>query len=101
MERKSFSKEFKLQVVQELSSGKTMTEICREHNLKTSLVCRWRREHEQGPQYAFAGNGKPSKEQTKVVQLEQKIGQLTMEVDFLKRMNASLQSRFTDIKKTR
>ena len=90
-----------MQVLQELSSGKTMGDICREHNIKQTLVCRWRREHEQGPQYAFAGKGNPSKENTKTAQLEQKVGQLTMEIDFVKRVNSSLQIRLTYLKKTR
>ncbi len=101
MERKNFSKEFKLQVLQELETGKTLSQVCQEHELKQSLVCRWRSERERNPQYAFAGRGNPSKEETKTAQLEQKVGQLTMEIDFLKRVNKALQGKLLDIKKTR
>lgn len=101
MQRKNFSKDFKLQVLQELEAGKTLGRVCQEHELKQSLVCRWRREREQAPQYAFAGRGNPSKEETKTAQLEQKIGQLTMELDFVKRVNKALQAKLVDIKKTR
>lgn len=101
MSRKNFSKGFKLQVLQELEAGKTLGQVCQEHELKSSLVCRWRREREQVPQYAFAGRGNPSKEETRIAQLEQKIGQLTMDNDFLKRVNTALQGKLFDIKKTR
>lgn len=101
MVRKNFSKEFKLQVLQELEAGKTLSQVCQEHELKQTLVCRWRREREASPQYAFAGRGNPAKEETKTAQLEQKIGQLTMEIDFVKRVNKALQFKLMDIKKTR
>ncbi len=101
MLRKNFSKEFKLQVLQELEAGKTLSQVCQEHELKQSLVCRWRREREQSSQYAFAGKGNPAKEETKTAQLEQKVGQLTMEIDFIKRVNKALQSTLVDLKKTR
>jgi transposase len=55
MEKRNFSREFKLQVVQELQSGKSVTEVCNEHDLKSTLVCRWRREYQKNPEHAFSG----------------------------------------------
>ncbi len=40
---RQFTPEFKFQVVIQLLSGaKSITELCREHQLKDSLVYRWR-----------------------------------------------------------
>lgn len=101
MERRTFSKELKLQVLQELETGKTLTQVSQEHELKSDLVCRWRNEYQQNPAFAFSGKGNPSREETKEAQLERKIGQLTMENDFIKRVNKALQMKLLDIKKTR
>lgn len=101
MRYRKFTKEFKLGVLQELEAGKPLSELCRERELQPVLVCRWRREHSGDSQHAFSGRGKPSTRETRETQLERKIGQLCMEVDFVKRVNISLQNKLVDIKKTR
>ena len=101
MQKRSFSKKFKLHVLQELQSGKNISEICREHELKSTLVCRWRREYEKNPQHAFNGKGNPSREDTKIAKLERTIGQLYLQLDFVKKVNNNLQARLTELKKTR
>lgn len=55
MQKRSFTKEFKLEVVQELSTGKSVGEVSREHDLKPTLVSRWMREHQQSAGLAFSG----------------------------------------------
>ena len=60
--RRSFTREFKLSVLQELESGKSVAEICRQHELKKDVVCRWRKEYRENPKFAFAGRGNISKE---------------------------------------
>ena len=100
MNKRKFSREFKLQVVQALQAGKAPAEVAREHDLKIDLVCRWRKEHQRDPQLAFSGRGNPSKEDAKYAQLERKIGQLYLENDFLKRVNNNLQNRLVELKKT-
>ena len=48
VERRSYSPEFKFQLILELISGKkTMSQLCREHNIKDSVIAgrdqgRWR-----------------------------------------------------------
>jgi transposase-like protein len=49
-----------------------------------SVLLRWRKEFRQGPGNAFPGNGKPRWSEGRIVELEQKVGQQTMEIDFLK-----------------
>jgi len=99
MVRKDFDREFKLQVVQELESGKRPSELAREHGVKVDAICRWRNEYRENPEHAFAGKGFPAKEETKTARLEQKIGQLTMEIDFVKRVNSVLQKKLVETKK--
>ncbi len=99
MTGRNFTKEFKLQVVQELLSGKPVVEVCREHNIYASLACRWRKEHQQNPEDAFEGRGNPSSEGTRNAELERKIGQLYLENDFLKRVNSVLQQKLVESKK--
>ncbi len=47
MTGRNFTKEFKLQVVQEVLSGRPVAELCREHSLYASLICRWRKDYQQ------------------------------------------------------
>ena len=54
MKRKRFSKEFKLQVVQEMEAGRDLVELCRQHDIASSLVYRWQREYEANPDLAFS-----------------------------------------------
>jgi transposase len=91
--RRRFSREFKVQVLRELGSGKDMAELCREHNITRFLVARWRREYEASPGLAFSGNGNPSKEASKIAELEKIVGQLYVENDFLKRVLANLKQK--------
>ncbi len=99
MTGRNFTKEFKLQVVQEMLSGRPVAELCREHNIYASLACRWRKEHQQNPELAFEGRGNPSSEDAKYAQLERKIGQQAMEIDFIKRVNTVLQQKLVESKK--
>ncbi len=97
--RRSFNKEFKENVLQELATGKPVAQVCKEFELLPTVVCRWRREQNQNHGLAFAGKGNPAKTETKIAQLEQKIGQLCMENDFLKRVNKAMHNGIVEIKK--
>ncbi|HZX44245.1 MAG TPA: transposase [Candidatus Nanoarchaeia archaeon] len=54
--RRRFDREFKLQIIRE-AEQKPMAELCREHNLNSTVVCRWKKELEQYPKDAFKGRG--------------------------------------------
>lgn len=99
MQRRRFTKEFKLSVLRELETGKTASQICREHELKDELFSRWKREYSHDPQYAFAGKGRPSKEVTRNAELERKIGQLYLENEFLKKAVNTLQQKLAETRK--
>lgn len=82
--QRRFSLEFKRQVVEELLSGiSSSAQLCRRHNISSGLLSHWKR------QYAKGGFGnEPTREaaQTeRILQLEQMVGRLTMENEFLKK----------------
>jgi transposase-like protein len=59
--------------------------VARALEVHPSDLHRWKRELEQHGERAFNGAGKKRAEETKVAELERKIGQQTVEIDFLKR----------------
>ena len=85
LSRRKFTKEFKLTAVRRLESGQSMAEVARALEVSPGDLHRWRRElHEHGER-AFSGGGHQRAEESRVVELERKVGQQAMEIDFLKR----------------
>ena len=82
------SREFKLTVVRQLASGeKRPAQICREHNLASSVVSRWRNEYDQRGEEAFlppSTNAPPTAE-AKIAELERFCGHLSLENALLKK----------------
>jgi len=99
MSKKTFSKEFKLQVVQQLQTGKSVEQVARDNDLKQELVWAWRRAYNKDPVNAFAGKGNAASMETRNAELERKIGQLYLQVEFLKKVNADLQALLVQSKK--
>lgn len=97
--KRYFKKEFKEKVLAELAAGRPAAEICRMYELHPNVLTRWKREQRQNPGIAFAGRGNPSTVETKIAQLEQKIGQQAMEIDFFNRMNKAMFEKIKEIKK--
>ena len=87
--RRSFTKELKQSVVQQLDSSPP-AEICREHDIHLNMLYRWKKEYELDPYEAFKGNGKLWKEDAKIAQYERLIGQLYIEIDLLKKRTEHL-----------
>lgn len=88
--RRSFTKEFKKSVVEQLDSS-SPAEICREHDIHLNMLHRWKKEYESNPNEAFQGNGKLWKDEAKIAKCERLIGQLYMEIDLLKKRTTHLQ----------
>ena len=84
LSRRIFTKEFKLAAVQRLEQGVSMGEVARAVEVNPSVLDRWRREFHQGPGNAFPGNGKQRWAEGRIAELERKIGQQALEIDFLK-----------------
>ncbi len=83
--RRKFTKEFKLTAVRRLESGQSVAEVARALEVHPSDLHRWRRELAEHGERAFGGAGKRRAEESRVAELERKVGQQAMEIDFLKR----------------
>lgn len=83
--RRRFTKEFKQTAVSRLNSGQSAAEVARALEVHPSDLHRWRRELQEHGERAFEGAGKKRAEETKVAELERKVGRQAMEIDFLKR----------------
>ena len=81
--RRLFTKEFKLAAVRRLEQGVSIAEASRALEVNPNVL-RWRREFRQGTGNAFPGNGKQRWSEGRIAELERKIGQQALEIDFLK-----------------
>jgi len=69
-----------------LEAGKSVAEVARAFEVVPSLLQGWRRQWRENPQDPFPGQGRRMVQESREAELERKIGQLTMENDFLKRL---------------
>ena len=85
-----YSRDLKIAAMREIDSGRTAAEVARQLELSPSLLQRWRLEWRARGELGFPGMGRRGvtpalTEQQRTAELERKIGQLTMENDFLKK----------------
>ncbi len=96
MRGRTFTREFKLDVVRQVASGeKRPAQACREHQLSASLLAHWRKQYEERGEAAFTPrtlDGQPASEQ-RVAELERLCGQLALENAALKKALQHLQVR--------
>jgi len=82
--QRSFSLEFKRQVVEDLMSGESRpAQICRRYNISTSLLYHWKKQYSRGK-----FNNEPTEEgalKDRIEKLERLVGKLTLENEFLKK----------------
>ena len=82
--QRSFSIEFKRQVIEELLSGESgPAQICRRYNISSSLLYHWKRQYSRGK-----FNNEPIEEaalKDRIEKLERLVGRLTLENEFLKK----------------
>lgn len=89
--RRTFSRDFKLQVVREVEAGKTQAQAAREHQISQHLLSRWCRQHRRYKDKAFSGKGRAYTDEARVAALERMVGRLTMENDLLKKVLQKLE----------
>jgi len=82
LSRRQFTKEFKLAAVRRLEQGVSIGEAAWALEVNPNVLHRWRREFRQGPGNAFPGNGKQRWSEGRIAELERKVGQQTLEIDF-------------------
>jgi transposase-like protein len=91
--RRSFSPEFKAQVVLEVLTGVTsQAEVARRHKLKPELIARWKDIALNGLESLFQGEGQRGQDQDHIAELERMVGRLTMELEVAKKVPAGRQS---------
>ena len=92
--RRTFSPEFKAQIVLEVLTGaKSGAQICREHQIKDSVLSRWKQEFiERAPQL-FERGERQNHEEERTAELERLVGRLTMELEMSKKVSLLLTSR--------
>jgi transposase len=82
--QRSFSVEFKRQVVEELVSGESRpAQLCRRYNISSSILYHWKKQYSRGK-----FNNEPIEEaalKDRIEKLERLVGRLTLENEFLKR----------------
>src|SRR5580658_2414242 len=82
--RRRFTRELKMAAIRQLDAGSSAAEVARAFEINANLLHRWRKEFRRGHGNAFPGVGRRRWEETRVAQLERKVGQQTVEIDFLK-----------------
>src|SRR4030066_703212 len=84
LSRRRFTREFKMAAIERLEQGVSVGEVARALEVNPNGLQRWRREFREGPGNAFPGLGKRRWTEGRVAELERKIGQQAVEIDFLK-----------------
>jgi transposase len=90
-----FPREFKLQVVREVEAGSSsMAELSRRHEVHPNLIHKWVKQYRASGEEAFkhGTQGDGSAVDSKIAELEQTVGQLTMENRFLKKLLRRLEN---------
>lgn len=88
--RSRYSRDLKLSVMRAMDAGESGGRVARRLQISPKLIERWRAEWRARGEASFPGTGRsagpklPPEERT-VADLERKIGQLTLENDFLKK----------------
>lgn len=82
--RRKFTREFKVAAIKRLQAGFPVGRVARELEVNPTQLQAWKRQFEERPNSAFSGEGRKRVEETQVAELERKVGQQAMEIDFLK-----------------
>lgn len=92
MPGRTFTREFKLEIVRQLATGtKRPAQMCREYQWSDSLLARWRHEYAERGEAAFTprtGGGADASAtplETRIAELERFCGQLALENAALKK----------------
>lgn len=95
MTKRTFSREFKLQIVRQLVTGeKRISQVCREHHLCQTLVRKWRDQYEKEGEHAWSDPEQAlliaEDPAVRIAALEAALGRATLENHFLRHALATL-----------
>ena len=89
MERRKFSREFKLEAVRLVKDrGVTVAQAARDLDLHENVLRKWMRDLSADPQHAFTGHGQMKPEQLEIEKLRREVAKLKAERDILKKAAA-------------
>ena len=90
--RRSFTSEFKAEVVIEALSGQSsQAELCHKHNLSDVQLSKWKRQLLENAATLFEPIDKQTNaSQQRITQLEQLVGKLTLALDIQKKVSTLL-----------
>jgi transposase len=89
MERRKFSREFKIEAVRLIRErGVSVAQAARDLDLHENMLRRWVKEMAGDPAQAFPGNGHMKPEQLEVDRLRREVAKLRAERDILKKAAA-------------
>ncbi|MDP3315167.1 MAG: IS3 family transposase [Devosia sp.] len=106
MERRKFSREFKLEAVRLVRErGVAVAQAARDLDLHENVLRKWVRELSADPQQAFPGHGQLKPEQLEIEKLRREVARLKAERDILKKgrglLRQGLDMRFSFVAKHR
>jgi transposase len=89
MERRRFSREFKLEAVKLVRErGVSVAQAARDLDLHENLLRKWVKDFASDPQHAFPGLGQMKPEQLEIERLRREVRKLKAERDILKKAAA-------------
>ena len=89
--RRKFSAEFKAKVALEANRGeRTLAELAKQYDIHPNMITQWKKQLTDGAAELFTRGRKQADQQaqSEIQTLHAKIGQLTVEQDFLKKVLA-------------
>ena len=89
MQRRKFSREFKLEAVNLVRDrGVSFTQAARDLDININMLRRWAKELGADPRHAFPGLGQMKPEQQEIDRLRKEVARLKAERDILKKAAA-------------
>jgi transposase len=89
--RRTFTAEFKAQLVLELLTGaSSQADLCRKHGLKPQLLAYWKAAVVQRLHTLFQEDVQTTQDQVRIAELEQLVGRQAYELEILKKASRML-----------
>lgn len=97
MMRRTFTREFKLDVCRQAESGEaSKSRLCRDHSLSASMLDRWIEQYRAKGEEAFSGSAwRPESRspEARLRELEAALGRAHLEIEFLQEAVGKLKAR--------